>query len=198
VSRFGVGLLAAFALVVGACSGSDPVASPEPTATPLVSATPTPEPEPTATPEPTASPAPTPTPGPTDEELAVIAAWERYVVLSHEARGNDPSAEALDFESYMTEGALDGVLGAIAGDRERERYILGRVRTSLSSVAFRSDGDVVVEGCVVTDLTVWAELDDSLLFEEGELTVEARGRLSLRGGKWLVAAAEFLGDTCDV
>jgi len=190
-------LLAALALIAGACSGSEPVAS-ESSSAAVSEATPTPAPTATVTPtrQPTATAAPTSTPAPSDEELAVIAAWERYVVLSAQARSNDPSPEALDFGSYVMDGALDATLGAIEGDRNEGRYILGRVETTVTDFTFRPDGEVIVEACVTTEYSAHSVDDNSVILTEGERTYASRARLVLIGAAWRVAATEPGADSC--
>ncbi len=67
ISRFfaGVALATVIAIVVSACGGADPTATPQPTATPRPTVTPAPVATATPAPVATATPAPTPTPAPT-------------------------------------------------------------------------------------------------------------------------------------
>ncbi len=138
------------------CSGSDgngdAAASAEGTAIdgsePTATTAPTPTSEPTVAPTPTAEPTVTPTATPEPSpEAEVIEAWERYLRLSIEARGKDPSPEALDFDSYVIGGAQEAL---DPGHRRRAgcmgRYVDGSMHLACNHrCELRDDGAGVVE-----------------------------------------------------
>ena len=96
----------ALALLVVACSGSDPTSTPAPTATPVPTATV--PPSPTATPKPTATPSATATPEPTlatDLFLEVITPEDGSVV----------SQETIVIEGITTPDAVVSIDGETIG-----------------------------------------------------------------------------------
>jgi hypothetical protein len=160
-----------------------------PTATAAPTAVPTATPEPTATPVPTS----TPVPGP---EAEIIAAWERYLRLSIEARGKNPSPEALDFDSYVIGDAKQGLIQVIADYAAAGQYVRGSMTGSAPSVEIRDDSAAIVTDCAVVDLAALAVGDGSEL-EVDVQTTTLRGRLESDTGVWRVAAFEFGGAACE-
>ncbi len=187
-------------LLTGCGGGSDALPAPTPTPTEAIAtAGPTPTspaspptaastPSPSVTASPTPTPEPTPTPDPrVEQDAAVIAAWERYLELSFAARGKDPSEEALDFDSYVTGGAKDGLLGAIERDVANDRYLTGTVRSTDPTLSYNDAGDARISDCIDVDLASSARSDDSPGETEVRL-VAAEARLVPREGGWVVAA----------
>ncbi|MFN3220274.1 MAG: hypothetical protein ACE367_27585 [Acidimicrobiales bacterium] len=171
-----------------AIEGAEATATPAPTVAP----TPTPEPTvaPTPTPEPTVAPTPTP-------EAEIIAAWERYLRLSIEARGKNPSPEALDFDSYVWGDARQALVQVIADYGASGTYVAGLAVGESPNVVVRDDGAAVVGFCFVTDLEVRSLADDQVQISEGALRIASRVRVDPQGGgQWLVAASEFGPATC--
>ncbi len=192
-------------LLTGCGGGSDGAAAPTPTAAiATVEPSPTPAPPTLApptlkseeSPEPTATSQPTATPDPqADQDAAVIAAWERYLELSFAARGKDPSPEALDYDSYVTGGAKDGLLGAIERDIANDRYLRGTVGSTDPTLVYNDAGDARISDCIDVDLGSFSRTDDSqegteVKFEQVEV------RLEPRNGDWVVAAFQP-GDLCE-
>ncbi|MFW6174754.1 MAG: c-type cytochrome [Chloroflexota bacterium] len=110
LGRVLVAMSACMALLVAACGGEEPTATPQPTATP----------EPTATPQPTVSPQPSPTEEPTSEPSPTAT--------PSDGNGGDPEAGAEVFEANGCSGCHstgdDTVVGpGLAGvwDRAGER-----------------------------------------------------------------------------
>lgn len=199
------GVLGLGLLLATGCSGddADPAAAPEPTIV-IEEREPTAQPTataaPTATPVPTDVPTVTPEPAPefTDDELAVIEAWERYFVLSLEARFKEPSAEALDISSYATGGAADGIAGSRANDEEQGQHIAGSAEYTGLTFSELSDDRAVLSICIVTDLQILTESGE-LRVDEGPIEYASRARLQRTedGARWIVAATEFLEQPCE-
>lgn len=164
---------------------------PEPTAEPTATATATATPEPTAAP--TATAVPTATPGP---EAEIIAAWERYLRLSIEARGKNPSPEALDFDSYVVGDVRQGLIQQLAEDRAAGRYLEGTLSSEDLVVVLRDDGAAVLQFCLVSELVAYRAQDDQFLLDEGELRLSSRARLDEVTNGWRVGATEFGPGTC--
>ena len=99
-------IMAALALLVVACSGSDPTATPAPTATPVPTATV--PPSPTATSEPTATPSATATPEPT-------LATELFLEVITPEDGSVVSQETIVIEGITTPDAVVSIDGETVG-----------------------------------------------------------------------------------
>lgn len=208
MTRHTLTAVVALGLVGAACGGAgEEVAPPTPTGS-IADATeaPTPTPMPTLTNVPvpteaaptptptTAAPAATPTPDLSRDEDAVIAAWERYLDLSTQASGKNPSPEALDVSSYMTgEGAVE-FASIIATDRESGTYVSGDAVSIRPIVEFRGAG-AHISDCVRTDLELRALRDDTVLTVQDEGRV-GEARAELVDAEWRIAAFET-GASCE-
>lgn len=187
----------AMALLAGACVGSSDEAAPTPEPTVAIAGAPTATPEPaaTATPEPTA--APSPTPEPTEVELSVeeqvIAAWERYLDLSIQARGKEPSREALAIEGYAAEGAQRVLEDLLVQQKAEGRYIGGAVTSLAPTVRVEDGGDAQLDDCIFVDLLTFDDDDRVTLETSDRRTVVAR--LIPVDRDWRVVALES-GDPC--
>lgn len=209
---------AALSLLAAACGGSggaEAAAFPEPTTVIADAPSPstTPLPAPTATLAPTAEPTEAAVDAAVDnegsgadsgggsdelseDEAAVIAAWERYLDLSIQARGKNPSAEALDYESYVIDRSREALLEEIAKDERAGRHITGTSEYDILSVVFREDGAAVISACWTTSFRAHSLEDDSLISDEGDLLFRARARLDSTSKGWRVAATEFEVTEC--
>lgn len=195
--------LAIVLLVVGACGGSsgDAVPAPDPTVeiadapttTPAPTAPSAPAEEPTVTPAPAATPEPTTAPELTVEEQ-VIAAWERYWDLAVEARGENPSAEALAFSSYASGEQLSALENVVARQKAEGYFLMGSVTVGAVELDVREPTVAVVDDCVHVNFRRVSLADGSELSAQDEMR-SARGRIELVDGSWLVLAVET-GSRC--
>ena len=183
-------------LLAGACGGDADEAAPAPEPTVEIAAAPTatsvPVAESTATPAPTATPDPTAAPEMTVEEQ-VIAAWERYLDLSIQARGKDPTSEALAIASYATDGARTVLEELLLQQLDEGRYIGGSVTSLAPTVRLGDDGDARVDDCIFVDLRTFDSDDNVTLETSDRRTLEAR--LTMVDEGWRVAALET-GEPC--
>ncbi len=196
-------LAAALAVIVG-CSGSESTAvAPTPTVAisdELVPPTSTPippTPSPTATSTPTSEPTAAPTPEADPREAEVIAAWERYLTLSAEASGKNPSIESKDLTSFVSGDALTGLTDGIARRESDGVYLDGVLTSSDPTVTFRSDGQAVIADCIATETTVRSLTDDSAIRNQALTDFQAQARLALERGIWLVNAVDFGDQACE-
>lgn len=188
------GTVVAVALVffAGACADSEA----EPAAAPTVvsTAVPTTQ-EPPSNPPPTAAPTEPPataTPEASDEETAVIAAWERYLDLSIQARGRTPSAASTRLSGYMTAVGAIEFQQVLDDDRANGRYVTGSAISTEPSVEFMDPAAAIVDDCVQAQLTVISVATGETLSEQDE-TRSARARFVLLESSWVVAAFETGG-----
>lgn len=194
--------LAVGVLLFSACSSGDDTAADEPTPEPTAviedAPTATPAPEPTATPqpEPTATPEPQPTePAEESVEEQVIAAWERYLDLSIQARGKEPSEEAMAHEMFVGGAALERLEEVLRQQAADAEYVRGAAVSKAPEFDFENDASVLVSDCINVSLErVDAETDvvkSSQVDDRG-----SRARMELIGGAWVVTGIET-GPTCD-
>lgn len=186
-------------LLLAACGGSSDVAAPTPEPTVAIAEAPTATAapaEPTATPEPTVAPTATPEPTAAPEltvEEQVIAAWKRYLDLSIQARGKEPTGEALDIASYATDGARTVLEDLLVQQVEEGRYIEGSVASLAPTVVLEGDVEARLEDCVAVELLTFNTADEVTLESSERRITEVR--LSLEETGWRVAALET-GEPC--
>lgn len=179
------------ALLAGACGGSSDEAVPDPPATVEIADAPTPtvEPaQPTATPPPTPPPTvtvePTPTSEPTIEDQ-VIAAWERYLDLSIQARGG----RAVDYSTFIAGDARSGLEAVVSMEAEAGEQVRGTARSLAPSLSFEDAQAVVVTDCVEVDLErVLVDTGEAISTQEAVRSTTAR--LELIDGEWLVTGVD--------
>ena len=169
------------------------IEGPDPTITPPPTPTIRPTVAPTPIAEPATAPTATPEPGP---EVEVIEAWERYLRLSIEARGKDPSPEALDFDSYVGGLAKDALVQVIADDMAAGDYVVGSITSISPSSSERADGAIIIEDCAEVDAERRSLMDDRLVESEKQ-TIRMRGRLDDADVGLIVEGFELGGPCLD-
>ena len=204
----GGGIALGVALVLAACAGDDAgdgdpsAVSPEPTAAEIADA-PTATPAPTASPAPTAAPTEPPTPTPTveespdDTEAAVIAAWERYLELSLQARGELPPPEALRFDTYLMGDALQGLQETLDAQAAEGEYVRGTTVSISPSATLETAASALVRDCVEVDLERVDSVSGAIVTQQRAIRSTV-ARLRLVEGRWLMAEVESgEGAECD-
>ena len=132
------GIAAAMALLLAACGGDEPTATPTAPATPTAVPTATPTQEPGATPRPTATPLPTATPTPTVDPFQ--AEWDALIKAAQEegelsltfggaaGRNFRPVAnffgEKFGIEMVIATGSGSANLNRVLAERETGRYLV--------------------------------------------------------------------------
>ena len=191
-------------LLLAACGGSSDVAAPTPEPTVAIAEAPTATAapaEPTATPEPTAPPTATPEPTAAPEltvEEQVIAAWERYLDLSIQARGKEPTGDAANLGTFITGPARLRLEQVLADQLDERRYLRGALTSGSPLIEFDSDAELSITDCLdVTLESVDLQSDEVLGTQDDQRTSTAR--MVLVQGGWLVSEVET-GDVpgCDV
>lgn len=193
----------AIALLVGACGGSSDEAAPTPEPTAEIAdaptATPVPAEEPTATTSPTATVAPEPTAAPDlTVEKEVIAAWERYLDLSIQARGKEPTGDAANLATFLSGDARVRLREVIDQQLADGQYIAGSAQSLSPFITVESGSTVLVEDCVAVDLSRVERATDSVLGTQVDVRT-AVARFELVDGVWLLTAVDTGegGDECD-
>jgi hypothetical protein len=185
---------AALGCTLLSCASQEATATP--TATTAIVAIAASSPAAIAAPSPTTAGTAEATPTLTVDERAAVAAFERYIALAMEARTKNPSREALDVTSYAT-GELASVFSAkLKAEIEQGTYWEGTASFVVDFVTTRDQHGIVLDGCLVSELTKYRTLDDSVLSPRHREASATRARVDFVG-KWLPGAAEVLEQACD-
>ena len=182
-------------LLLAACGGSSDEAAPTPEPTVAIAEAPTATAapaEPTATPEPTAAPTATPEPIAAPEltvEEQVIAAWERYLDLSIQARGKEPTGEAADLGTFIADEARARLQAVIDEQVTNDQYVIGTATSLNPALTIEGEASVVVADCVSVDLARVRFSTDETLTTQVDVRF-SRARFELLEGEWLVTGIE--------